>query len=217
MPPSASRVRARSIAGRCAWPTAWSATRRARRGWRSCSAGSSPVSADRAGSRSAGRGARSPSTVRASMRMSRRSHRPGSELHIGSAEHGIRFVLAVRGGFDVPAVLGSRSTRLSSSGSGPHPVTQGSVLPIGAEPHAAVPLLDFVPVPAARRRGRDRARPAADRVPTGSPPPRSTRSSSVRGRCPWRRTASERGSRRSAVRRTSPAAHPSRRSCSSGP
>ena len=71
----------------------------------------------------------------------------GSELHIGSAEHGIRFVLAVRGGFDVPAVLGSRS-RDVLAGLGPEPVTQGSVLPIGPEPHAAVPLLDFVPVPA---------------------------------------------------------------------
>lgn len=71
----------------------------------------------------------------------------GSALRIGAAQHGIRFYLSVRGGFDAGTVLGSRSRDVLAA-LGPEPVTDGSVLPIGPEPHTPVPLLDFVPVPA---------------------------------------------------------------------
>ncbi|WP_243695361.1 biotin-dependent carboxyltransferase family protein [Agromyces protaetiae] len=65
----------------------------------------------------------------------------GGVLEIGAADRGIRFVLAVRGGLDVPAVLGSRS-RDTLAGFGPAPVAAGEALPIGGEPEASVPVLD---------------------------------------------------------------------------
>lgn len=69
-----------------------------------------------------------------------RAH-PGSMLELGTAARGTRYVLAVRGGLDVPPVLGSRS-RDTLAGLGPEPVREGDVLPIGAEPAASVPLID---------------------------------------------------------------------------
>jgi biotin-dependent carboxylase-like uncharacterized protein len=65
----------------------------------------------------------------------------GSVLELGSPERGIRFMLAIRGGVDAPAVLGSRS-RDTLSALGPEPVAAGDPLAIGAEPDASVPLLD---------------------------------------------------------------------------
>lgn len=60
--------------------------------------------------------------------------------------------LAVRGGVEVPAVLGSRATD-TLSGLGPPPLTAGEVLPIGAEP--ASPLaVDHAPA----GRGRELVR-----------------------------------------------------------
>ncbi|MFD4421817.1 biotin-dependent carboxyltransferase family protein [Agromyces sp. NPDC058484] len=67
--------------------------------------------------------------------------RDGSVLEIGVAERGIRYVLAVRGGLDVPRVLGSRS-RDTLAGLGPDPVVAGQMLAIGAEPETSVPLID---------------------------------------------------------------------------
>ena len=67
--------------------------------------------------------------------------RDGSVLELGTAARGIRYVLAVRGGLDVPAVLGSRS-RDTLAAIGPEPVVAGEVLPIGAEPAASVPVID---------------------------------------------------------------------------
>lgn len=56
----------------------------------------------------------------------------GSRLRLGAAEHGLRTYVAVRGGVDVPAVLGSRSAdRLS--GLGPAPLAAGDVLPVGRD------------------------------------------------------------------------------------
>ncbi|MFM9276250.1 carboxyltransferase domain-containing protein, partial [Pseudarthrobacter sp. NKDBFgelt] len=52
----------------------------------------------------------------------------GESLHLGVPEAGLRTYLAVRGGIDVPPVLGSRSTDLMS-GIGPAPLAAGSVLP----------------------------------------------------------------------------------------
>jgi allophanate hydrolase subunit 2 len=56
----------------------------------------------------------------------------GQALSIGSPSHGLRTYLAVRGGIDVPAVLGSRSTD-TLSGIGPALVARGTVLGIGRE------------------------------------------------------------------------------------
>lgn len=54
----------------------------------------------------------------------------GSTLEIGRPTTGIRCYLAVRGGIDVPPVLGSRS-RDTLSGLGPAPVAAGDALEIG--------------------------------------------------------------------------------------
>lgn len=65
----------------------------------------------------------------------------GSVLELGMPERGIRYLLAVRGGLDVPPVLGSRS-RDTLAGLGPAPVAAGAVLAIGASPGISVPVLD---------------------------------------------------------------------------
>ncbi|MBM7829549.1 biotin-dependent carboxylase-like uncharacterized protein [Agromyces cerinus] len=65
----------------------------------------------------------------------------GAVLEIGPAERGARYLLAVRGGVDEPAELGSRS-RDTLSAIGPAPLATGRVLEIGAAPAASVPLLD---------------------------------------------------------------------------
>jgi biotin-dependent carboxylase-like uncharacterized protein len=56
----------------------------------------------------------------------------GSRLRLGSPAAGLRSYLAVRGGFAVPAVLGSRSTD-TLSGLGPGPLRPGDRLPIGRD------------------------------------------------------------------------------------
>ncbi|MFJ6280095.1 5-oxoprolinase subunit B/C family protein [Arthrobacter subterraneus] len=58
----------------------------------------------------------------------------GESLHLDVPDAGLRTYLAVRGGIDVPPVLGSRATDLMS-GIGPAPLTQGAVLPIGGVKH----------------------------------------------------------------------------------
>ncbi|MGN6404425.1 5-oxoprolinase/urea amidolyase family protein [Sinomonas sp.] len=54
----------------------------------------------------------------------------GESLSLGAPALGLRSYLAVRGGLDVPAVLGSRSTD-SMSGIGPAALAPGTVLPVG--------------------------------------------------------------------------------------
>ena len=73
--------------------------------------------------------------------------RDGQVLRLGMPSTGLRTYLAVRGGVDVPAVLGSRSTD-TLSGLGPDKLGEGDVLPIGPEPEA-LPLVDVAPVPLA--------------------------------------------------------------------
>jgi biotin-dependent carboxylase-like uncharacterized protein len=68
---------------------------------------------------------------------------PGQALQIGRALNGVRSYLAVRGGFAVPAVLGSRSTDLLS-GLGPPVVAAGQSLAVGAATAAPVPAADGV-------------------------------------------------------------------------
>lgn len=77
--------------------------------------------------------------------------RRGEELTLGAPSCGLRTYLAVRGGIDVPQVLGSRSTDVLS-GLGPAPVAAGDVLPVGSvgADHPDLPGVEVaaVPVPA---------------------------------------------------------------------
>jgi biotin-dependent carboxylase-like uncharacterized protein len=69
---------------------------------------------------------------------------PGAVLAVGVPPVGLRTYLAVRGGIDVPPVLGSRSTD-TLSGLGPAPLAPGDRLPVGAQ-HAEEPFVDIAPV-----------------------------------------------------------------------
>ncbi|WP_280295750.1 biotin-dependent carboxyltransferase family protein, partial [Nocardia abscessus] len=69
---------------------------------------------------------------------------PGQALRLGYASLGLRGYVAVRGGIDVPATLGSRS-RDTMSGLGPEPLRKGDRLPIGPSPHT-IPVVDVAPV-----------------------------------------------------------------------
>ncbi|WP_086823980.1 biotin-dependent carboxyltransferase family protein [Allokutzneria sp. NRRL B-24872] len=75
--------------------------------------------------------------------------RAGDELRLGRPSAGLRSYLAVRGGVDVPPVLGSRATDLLS-GLGPEPLAAGAVLPIGVstEDYPGVDLAPQAPYPA---------------------------------------------------------------------
>ena len=61
----------------------------------------------------------------------------GSVLRLGAATRGVRSYLAVRGGIDVPPVLGSRST-CTLSGLGPPPLQAGARLAVGVDAAGAV-------------------------------------------------------------------------------
>lgn len=69
---------------------------------------------------------------------------PGDLLTIGTAVAGLRVYVAVRGGFDGPVVLGSRS-RDTLAGLGPAPLAAGDRLTVGPAP-AGFPVLDVAPV-----------------------------------------------------------------------
>jgi len=64
--------------------------------------------------------------------------RDGERLELGPCVAGVRLSVGVRGGVDMPAVLGSRSRDLGG-GIGPPPLAVGNVLPVGGhvrgEPH----------------------------------------------------------------------------------
>ncbi|MER5935265.1 biotin-dependent carboxyltransferase family protein [Streptomyces sp. NPDC002054] len=70
----------------------------------------------------------------------------GAVLEVGAAAYGVRSHVAVRGGFAVPEVLGSRATDLLS-GLGPPVLTAGTVLPVG-RPWGPVAGADTLRVPA---------------------------------------------------------------------
>jgi len=70
--------------------------------------------------------------------------RAGATLRLGTPTTGLRTYLAVRGGIEVDAVLGSRSTDVLS-GVGPAPLAAGDVLPVGPDP-GVLPLVDVAPV-----------------------------------------------------------------------
>ncbi|WP_298990054.1 biotin-dependent carboxyltransferase family protein [uncultured Pseudokineococcus sp.] len=71
--------------------------------------------------------------------------RAGDELRLGAPEAGLRTYVAVRGGVDVPAVLGSRSTDVLS-GLGPAALRAGDALAAGPAP-SRFPDVDVAPVP----------------------------------------------------------------------
>jgi biotin-dependent carboxylase-like uncharacterized protein len=71
--------------------------------------------------------------------------RAGAEINLGRPETGLRSYVAVRGGFDVPEVLASRSTDLLGQ-LGPAVVAAGQRLAIG-EPENPMPGVDVAPVP----------------------------------------------------------------------
>ncbi|MCV2490692.1 biotin-dependent carboxyltransferase family protein [Geodermatophilus sp. YIM 151500] len=68
----------------------------------------------------------------------------GGELALGVPRSGLRSYLAVRGGVDVPPVLGSRSTD-TLSGLGPEPLRAGQALAVGGLA-AEEPVVDVAPV-----------------------------------------------------------------------
>ena len=73
--------------------------------------------------------------------------RDGEVLDVGPPTSGVRSYLAVRGGLDVPAVLGSRCTD-TLSGLGPAPLAAGDVLAVGAAAIRAA-TSPVVPLPSA--------------------------------------------------------------------
>ena len=72
--------------------------------------------------------------------------RAGSRLHVERPARGLRSYLAVRGGFVVTPVLGSRS-RDVLAGLGPAPLAVGDVLAVG-DPTRPLPDADRAPAPA---------------------------------------------------------------------
>lgn len=68
----------------------------------------------------------------------------GCTLRLARPPVGLRTYLSVRGGVDVPAVLGSRATDVLS-GIGPAPLKVGDVLPVGPRP-STLPNVDLAPV-----------------------------------------------------------------------
>jgi biotin-dependent carboxylase-like uncharacterized protein len=67
----------------------------------------------------------------------------GKTLTLDAPRVGLRSYVSVRGGIDVPPVLGSRSTD-TLSGLGPPPVESGDILPVGPAP-ATLPNVDLAP------------------------------------------------------------------------
>lgn len=70
--------------------------------------------------------------------------RPGQRLEVGMPRVGLRTYLAVRGGVDVPPVLGSRSYD-TLAGLGPPPLADGDLVRVGSVPTEPVPELDQAP------------------------------------------------------------------------
>jgi len=73
--------------------------------------------------------------------------RAGDRMEVLAPRTGLRSYLAVRGGIDVPAVLGSRSADLLA-GLGPAPLRPGDRLPVGRST-LPQPGIDVLPLPAA--------------------------------------------------------------------
>ena len=78
--------------------------------------------------------------------------RPGEVVELGTPAHGLRSYLAVAGGVDAAAELGSRSTDVLS-GLGPPPLAAGDTIPLGRPPAAAAAAADVAPARGGGRRG----------------------------------------------------------------
>lgn len=74
--------------------------------------------------------------------------RRGRQVRLGRVTEGLRSYLAVRGGIEVPPVLGSRSS-CTLSGLGPAPLVAGDRLAIGADVEGAVGEAEELPAIAA--------------------------------------------------------------------
>jgi len=70
--------------------------------------------------------------------------RDGHTLRLGIPPVGLRTYLSVRGGVDVPAILGSRATDILS-GLGPARLKVGDLLPVGPPP-PALPTIEVAPI-----------------------------------------------------------------------
>ncbi|MEV3959704.1 biotin-dependent carboxyltransferase family protein [Nocardia sp. NPDC050193] len=70
---------------------------------------------------------------------------PGQRLRLGTTCTGLRSYIGVRGGIDVPPVLGSRSYD-TLSGIGPPPLREGETVPIGPQPRDW-PNIEQAPLP----------------------------------------------------------------------
>ena len=105
-------------------------------------AGDAPVTARGAPGRGAG------GTARDMPRDTEFSVSGGGVVRVGAPAAGLRSYLAVRGGIDVPPVLGSRSADLRS-GLGPTALRAGDLLPVGAATGIAAAAVQptVVPVP----------------------------------------------------------------------
>jgi len=68
----------------------------------------------------------------------------GHTLRLGIPPAGLRTYLSVRGGVEVPPVLGSRATDVLS-GLGPAPLKAGDILPVGSPP-STFPNIDVAPM-----------------------------------------------------------------------
>ncbi|ARU06853.1 allophanate hydrolase [Comamonas serinivorans] len=77
---------------------------------------------------------------------------PGDVLSLGEAEAGLRSYVAVRGGFDVAPVLGSRATD-TLAGVGPEALRAGQVLAVGQAVQSAVDMHAVDPATALPVRG----------------------------------------------------------------
>lgn len=105
----------------------------------------------------------------------------GTVLRLDPPRSGLRSYLAVRGGFTVAAVLGSRSTDLLS-GLGPRPLQSGDLLPVGPLAPADVSATAAVLGPT-RRTLRVVAGPREDWFTTEATTLLTTMGWTVRGEC----------------------------------
>ena len=70
----------------------------------------------------------------------------GDELRLAPPARGVRAYVAVRGGIDVPPVLGSRATDVLA-GLGPEPLGSGDLLPVGSPESGVPPVEPHAPNP----------------------------------------------------------------------
>ncbi|PUB27842.1 KipI family sensor histidine kinase inhibitor [Promicromonospora sp. AC04] len=96
----------------------------------------------------------------------------GDELRLAPPARGVRAYVAVRGGIDVPPVLGSRATDVLA-GLGPDPLGSGDLLPVGT-PARGLPAADpfvSVPVGGTAPRGAPRGETQQGAMRPGETPP----------------------------------------------